>query len=131
MHLNKAPEAIIHWSTLSRSLTRRELDGRKSDAPSAIPSQTMAEVADSYGALATIFNDYENFTPQHEMLKYIPPGIRKVPFEANSDEWKDLVNHCYDIEPTNLLRKNIIRDGDWIKQTWNSIRGVMHEISKY
>jgi hypothetical protein len=77
-----------------------------------------------------MFNDYNNFTPQHEMLKYVPPGIKKSPYEANSDEWKTLAPHCYDLEPTNLKRRGITRDGEWIKQTWTNIRGGMHQISK-
>ena len=33
------------------------------------------------------------------------------------------------IDPTNLERRAILRDGAWIKEQWNNLRGVMHEIS--
>jgi len=86
LHLFKYPDAIIHWSALSRSFTRRELDSRHSKAPSANSARTMQEAADSYGELATIFNDYDNFAPQHAMLKYVG-GVRVNPYQVNSDEW--------------------------------------------
>jgi hypothetical protein len=125
MHLFKDPTAIMHWSTLARSLTRRELDGRNSNAPSGNAASTMAEAADSYGELASIFNNYEEFTPQHAMLKYAN-GVKKTPYQVNSDDWQELAAHCWDIEPTNLERKNIIRDGAWVKEQWTNLRGIKY-----
>ena len=126
MHLFKFPGAQLHWSNLSRSLTRKELDARKSGT-------TLSDAANSYAALAVIFNDYNEFCPQHLMVKYIDKNgvaTRKNPYEANSDEWETLVDDCWDIEPTNVSRKNVIRDGAWFKATWTEVRGFLHQAFK-
>ena len=36
--------------------------------------------------------------------------VKKVPYQASSDEWSDLANHTQDIDPTNLSRRNVMRD---------------------
>lgn len=40
------------------------------------------------------------------------------------------VNQCYIIEPTNIQRKNIIRDGAWVKSTWTEVREFLHNAFK-
>ncbi len=45
--------------------------------------------------------------------------MKKTHFVPSSDEWAVLANETHNIEPTNMARKDIIRDEAWIKQTWN------------
>ena len=80
-----------------------------------------------------MFNDYKHFTPQHAMLKYVNINgkpVRKNPYRVKSDEWVSLVKECFFLDPTNLDRKSIIRDGAWIKSVWTEIRGQLAEAFK-
>ena len=71
------------------------------------------EAANAMSCLAEIFNDYVGFTPQNLMVAYhtIPDRngnmvtVKKNPYKESSLEWINHVNHCYDLEPTNLSRK--------------------------
>jgi hypothetical protein len=45
--------------------------------------------------------------------------VKKPPFVPSSAEWATLANETHDIEPTNLLRRSVLRDEAWIKATWN------------
>jgi hypothetical protein len=67
------------------------------------------------------------------MVAYVHNGTtgvpqKKHPWEASSDEWADLSTQTYDIEPTNLARRNIFRDAKWIKSTWNDVRKYLHQV---
>ena len=41
--------------------------------------------------------------------------------------WKDLAPLCHDINPTDMARKGIHRDGDWLKTQWTELRKILHE----
>jgi len=53
---------------------------------------------------------------------------KKVPYAPSHDDWAELSAHTHDIEPTNLARRNILRDQAWIKSTWNDIRRYLHQV---
>jgi hypothetical protein len=64
--------------------------------------------------LAEMYNDYINFSPQNEMVMYVSvngQAVKKQP---------------YDLDPSNLYRKHIIRGADWIKMTWLDCRKYLH-----
>ncbi len=125
IHLYKDPGAQVHWNNYYRSLNRRELNARKSVGANS-------EAANPLGCLTEMFNDYEGSQPQNLMVEYIngPNNcpIKKFPFKPSSDEWAELACHTHDIEPTNLSRKNIIRDESWIKALWNDVRKWLHAV---
>ncbi len=125
LHLFKEPMAQRHWTNLHGVLTGNQLDARKS-------SGEQSEAAKPLCYLAEIFNDYREFHPQNVLVQYVSAGanelpVKKQPYQASSYEWAALANHCHDIEPTNLLRRHIIRGEDWIKETWNDCRKYLHQ----
>jgi len=127
-HLNRHPEAIIHWSHIKGILTRQQLDARNSDSDAA-------EAANPWDALATIFNDYKNFCPQNLMVKYVvgadgnPEKIMPI---VPEEEWQHIYLRCQDLEPTNRSRAQVIRDGNWIKLHWTEMRGILSKLfNKY
>ena len=128
IHLFKEPGAQVHWTKHFGSLTRAELDARKSDFSS--------DAANATDCLASMFNDYHSFKPSNLMVRYndpdpnnphLPPS-KVFPYEPSTSEWTDLCNHTQDIEPTNLSRQTIIRDGAWVKSTWTDVRKWLHAI---
>ncbi len=91
-----------------------------------------SEAANALSCLAEIYNDYDSFHPQNLMVKYISPGVnrrpvKKTPFSPSAPEWAELANEAHDIEPTNLLRRGILRDEAWIKSTWNDCYRWLHQ----
>ena len=108
LHLFKDPAAQIHWSNHYGVLNRAQLDARRSSGPES-------DAANSLSCLASIFNDYKNFKPQNQMVAYVYDRatggpMKKVPYEPCHDDWAELANHTHDLEPTNLARRNILRD---------------------
>ncbi len=83
----------------------------------------VSDAANPLSCLAEIYNDYDSFTPQNLMVQYVAGGhdclVKKTLFVPSSTEWKTLANETHDIEPTNLLRRSVLRDEAWIKATWN------------
>jgi hypothetical protein len=126
IYLFKEPSAQVHWFNHFGVLTRVQLDARRSVG-------AVADAANPLGCLATIFNDYDGFKPQNLMVAYtydwaLRVPIKKVPYQASSDEWSELANHTHDLEPTNLSRRNVLRDSSWIKNTWNDVRRFLHQV---
>jgi len=126
IHLFKEPSAQKHWCNLRRVLTRAELDSRKAAA-------VYNEAANPLVYLAEIFNDYDGFTPQNVMVKYVPNGpnnvpVKKTPYQASETEWAFLANFTHDLEPTNQSRRDIIHGEDWIKSTWTDCRKYLHQM---
>jgi hypothetical protein len=126
IHLFKFPGAQVHWSNHYGVLNRVQLDARNTTGPAS-------DAANPLSCLAELFNDYAEFTPQNIMVAYVhdPAAgkpVKKGPWEANSEEWEDLAIQTYDIEPTNLARRNIYRDAKWIKSTWNDVRKYLHQV---
>jgi hypothetical protein len=67
------------------------------------------------------------------MIKYIhdaATGVpkKKIPWEPSDDEWAELSTQMFDIDPTNINRKNILRDEAWVKSTWNDVRKYLHQV---
>jgi hypothetical protein len=105
-------------------MSRSELDARKSGS-------SLAEAANPLDSLAAMFNNYEDFTPQHAMLEYIYRDgypARVVPYKANSSEWEQVIDDVHDIEPNNSKRSDILRDGAWIKLHWTELRKCLHDV---
>ena len=126
LHLFKDPAAQIHWFNHYGVLNRAQLDARRSSGPES-------DAANSLSCLASIFNDYKNFKPQNQMVAYVYDRAtggpkKKVPYEPCHDDWAELANHTHDLEPTNLARRNILRDAAWIKSTWNDVRKYLHQV---
>ena len=104
------------------------MDGRKSTG-----YNDAFQAAD---CLATIFNNYDKravFQPQNLMVKYNDavgdnPPKRKDPYAARTDEWLQLADHTHEIDPNNTSRRYVLRDGAWIKSTWNDVRKWLHSI---
>jgi hypothetical protein len=53
--------------------------------------------------------------------------VKKQLYELSSYDWVTLANHCHDLDPTNIARKNIIRGEDWIKEKRNVCRKYLHQ----
>jgi hypothetical protein len=126
IHLFKEPVAQQHWTKFNgANMSRVELDARKS-------SSSLSEAANPLDMLAEIFNDYDEFTPQHAMLEYTSRDggkpHRVVPYQSNSEEWENIIEEVHDIEPTNVRRAEYIRDGAWIKQHWLELRKCLHDV---
>jgi hypothetical protein len=126
IHLFKEPSAQVHWSNHFGVLNRAQLDARRS-------AGAVSEAANPLGCLAAIFNDYDSFTPQNLMVAYtydrqLKVPVKKVPYQASSEEWSELANHTHDIDPTNLSRRNVLREAGWIKSTWNDCRRFLHQV---
>lgn len=126
IHLFKEPSAQRHWTNLHGIMKRAELDARKS-APA------YAEGANPLSHLAEIFNNYDEFTPQNLMVQYSSiginaPPVKVTPYQPSTTEWAYLATFTHDLEPTNLLRRSIIRGEDWIKSTWTDCRKYLHQM---
>jgi hypothetical protein len=126
IHLFKFPGAQVHWSNHYGVLNRVQLDARRTSGPAS-------DAANPLSCLAKLFNDYEEFKLQNSMVAYVhdPAAgepVKKTPWEPSSDEWEELSVQTYDIEPTNLARRNIYRDASWIKSTWNDVCKYLHQV---
>jgi hypothetical protein len=126
LHLFKEPTAQWHWTNLYGILNRAELDARKAGS-------VYSEAANPLNNLAEIFNNYDEFTPQNEMVEYESPGmnmrpIKKNPYKPSTSEWAYLSAFTNDLEPTNLSRRTIVRGPDWIKSTWTDCRKYLHQM---
>jgi hypothetical protein len=67
------------------------------------------------------------------MVQYVSPSInlpavKKQPYQPSSSEWAHLANFTYDLEPTNITQKSIIRGEDWIKSTWADCQKYLHQM---
>jgi hypothetical protein len=124
IHLFKEPGAQVHWTNLNGILNREQLDARRSTGP-------QSEAANPLAYLAEMFNDYNNFTPQNLMVRYISSGsgrpVKVSPFQPSSDEWAALANYTHDIDPCNVSRKAVLRDEAWIKSSWADCRKYLHQ----
>jgi hypothetical protein len=126
IHLFKHPGAQVHWSNHYGVLNRIQLDSRRTAGPAS-------DAANPLSCLAEIYNDYEQFQPQNLMVAYVnDPGtgkpVKKNPWEPSGEEWEELAIQTYDIEPTNLTRRNIFRDAKWMKSTWNDVRKYLFQV---
>lgn len=114
---------------LERPLTRRQLYARYADdAPNLAGTDSLASETDAWSGLAAVFNDYTVFTPQNELIKYInvqgtPTPV--VPYEAAEADVTCLAAHCHDLNPTDLSRRNIMRDSGWIKDQWSQMKAAL------
>jgi hypothetical protein len=84
------------------------LDSRKSGGD-------YGEAVNPLSNLAELFNDYDKFQPQNNMVTYITvtPGtkpVKKFPWELSALEWSYLTTLCHELEPTNTSQRHIIRD---------------------
>ncbi len=67
------------------------------------------------------------------MLQYVPSPngscpVKKFPYVESAPEWSCLATYTQEIEPTNYIRKNIIRGPDWIKTQWCEICKSLHQM---
>jgi hypothetical protein len=72
-----------------------------------------SEAANPLDYRVEIFNDYDNFFPQNEMVRYVSSGpdsppIKKQSYQASFSECAYLTNFTHDLEPTNLARRPIL-----------------------
>jgi hypothetical protein len=128
IHLFKYPGAQVHWSNLYGVLNRTQLDARRTTGPAS-------DAANPLSCLAEIFNSYDEFKPQNEMIAYENDAVSgkprmKSPWEPSSEEWEELAIQTYDIDPTNLARRNVYRDAIWVKNTWNDVRKYLYQVFK-
>jgi hypothetical protein len=88
----------------------------------------MQEEADPWGSLANIYNDYTEFRPQNAVIQYtnvngVPTAVS--PYRPSLPKYAVLAAHCYDIDPSDPTRANILRDGAWVKEQWTSLRSLL------
>jgi hypothetical protein len=126
IRLFKHPDAQVYWSNHYGVLNRVQLDASRTAGPAS-------DAANPLSCLAEIYNDYEQFQPQNLMVAYVnDPGTekpaKKNPWEPSSEEWEELAIQTYDIEPTNITRRNIYRDASWMKSTWNDMRKYFFQV---
>jgi hypothetical protein len=57
------------------------------------------------------------------------PAVKMQPYQPSETEWSYMANFTQDLEPTNLLWRNIIRGKDWAKSTWTDCRKYLHQMS--
>jgi hypothetical protein len=93
----------------------------------------LSDAANPLSCLAEMFSNYFEFQPQNLMIKYVndpATGLpkKKNPWEPSHDDWAELSLQTYDVDPTNISRKNILRDEVWIKSTWNDVRKYLHQV---
>jgi len=122
----------VHITSALGVMSRRELDARKSEAPSLTGKSTLAETTDAWKSLATIFMDYENFTPQNRLIQYSegPDGLPAPihPYCASDPDMTALASRCYDLNPTNPERASIFRDEVWIKEWLLQVRSFVSAV---
>jgi hypothetical protein len=126
IHLFKEPSTQKHWTNFHGVMKRADLDSRKSPAAYAAASNPLC-------FLVEMFNDYDEFCLQTLMVQYTSGGInlppvKKQPYQSSGTEWSYLSNFTHDLEPTNLLRRNIVRGEDWIKSMWTDCRKYLHQM---
>ncbi len=106
LHLYKDPDMQIAWTQTASTMTRLQLDARHSTTPDAGGAGTLGDHATPWETLAERFNDYAEFTPQNESVRYIAassmfePPQKVVSWVASCHTLQILASHCYDIEPT-------------------------------
>lgn len=126
LELRKHPAAQMLWAAAMSPMDRLTLDARHSTStPNWTGTGNMAEAADPYGALAVFFNDYDGFTPQNRLIQYELKDGKSVPVapaRAVDPECTNLAQYCKEINPTNLERRHIRRDGAWIKEKWLDLK---------
>jgi hypothetical protein len=131
LHLRKLPAAQMDWYRVENPASRRELDGRRSDAPS-LSGQTMAEDFDSWGTLASKFMNYEEFNFQNVLIQYSESATGKAspikPFVPRIAEVAVLATSAHDVNPSNMERSTIIRDGAWVKEWWTKLKGYLSQV---
>lgn len=119
-------DAQILWDRTREPMDRATLDARNSDsAMNATGTATMADDADPYSALAVHFNDYTGFAMQNRVLKHHFVNGHSVPVTpavAVDPEQTTLAHKCFDLNPTDMTRASILRDGAWLKSRWLSLR---------
>lgn len=130
-HLRKDPTVAIAWSNSEKSLSRMELDGRNSSASDASGRGFISDAADPYSVLATRFNDYVGFSPQNAAIQYMfKDGMSQPvnPFKAISPDLTAIAAKVHDLNPTDMTRSSIARDGAWIKEWWTKLKGYLSSI---
>ncbi len=126
IHHFKEPMMQRHWTNLFGALKQAELNAWKSNG-------AYSEVANPLDYLVEMFNDYENFVSQNQMVQYVPSGptsppIKKQPYQASASEWTYLANYTHDLEPTYLARKSILWGADWLRSTWCDCSKYLHQM---
>jgi hypothetical protein len=122
IHLFKDPGAQVHWSNHYGVLNRTQLDVRRTSGPAS-------DAANPLSCLAELFNDYDQFQPQNQMVAYVyDPATRTSKKKARGKPAVMIGIQTYDIEPTNVARRNIYREAAWIKSTWNDVCKYLHQV---
>ena len=106
-HLWNHPDMQIHWA-----------------------ATMMGEDENPWRALAEEFNDYNVFRPQNVLLVHTFDEnkghlVPVMPLESASSETGPLFSKCSELNPTNLTRKDILRDGAYIRQLWTTYRRTL------
>lgn len=125
LELKIAPVAQMAWTKTERPYASRAiLDARNSSAK-GLDGLSMSESCDGWSELAMIYNDYKNFSPQHRLLLYRNVnGVSTpaTPYQAVSSEFTSLANRCFELNPTDMDRQDIIRTPAWLKEQWTKLR---------
>ncbi len=67
------------------------------------------------------------------MVHYATPAVsgrpsKVCPYQASASEWSYLATFIYELDPSNVSRKNIIPGPDWIKMQWADIHKNLHQM---
>jgi hypothetical protein len=127
------PAAQIHITNALGTLNRRSLDARKSTMIPDLSGQgSLADDANPWGQLASIFMDYDNFAPQNRLIQYEQdengnPTPLSV-YQPADPDLSSVAARCHDLRPTNLSRRHIVRDDVWLKTQFLGIRTLISGI---
>lgn len=125
IELKVSPLAQLAWQKTETPYPNRLVLDSRNSTSKGLDGVPMWESADGWNELAVIFNDYKNFTPQHRFLLHrMVNGISTpvAPYLPISSEYTSLVDRCYDLNPTDLDRTDIIRTSAWLKEQWSKLR---------
>lgn len=127
LHLRKEPCAQLAWSRTEEALARRALDARNSiDAPTASGVGSLADEADPFGELASIFNNYDAFCPCNDFVAMVPGTTTPcVPARPVDPDYTTIVANTGAVNPSDRSRASITRDGAWIKEQWIKLKSYL------
>lgn len=111
-------------------IPRSELDAKNSTAIEDGNGGHMSDAFDPWNSLATRFNDYDGFTPINMLIAHREVNGKLVPlapYRCVCPEFTAFTKVCHDLKPTDMDRRNIMRDGPWIKEWWKKMKKVLSD----
>jgi hypothetical protein len=152
LHVRMDPEIAMAWAATRQGWTdRRVMDARNSSSAPDGRGGGLDEAADPWGRIAERYMDYvgfqpqvssallrtasllhsltifPSFSPQNELIRYAN-GQPVVPYSPISAQMTGLAAVCNELRPTLMSRKDIARDGTWVKTLWRKTKGTLSAV---